>query len=120
MPADLVDVVEMAKCRITLDKQLRESDREMQKTLCELQASRDAGLEPPHLPLSKSKEVRSGCQQLASVEKQMYLALEKVSSVEVTIFTAAVRLKKELLCLSSGSVKVLHKEREVMTTKVED
>lgn len=68
VPAGLVDVVRMAKCSITLEMQLRESDRELQRILCGLWVAIGVVLEAQHLALSKSEEARSCLQQLEGVK----------------------------------------------------
>lgn len=59
VPAGWVDVVRMAKRRITLEEHLRESDMELQKIQRELKAASAAVLETQHFALIKSEEARS-------------------------------------------------------------
>lgn len=49
VPAGFANVVRMVKCSITLKENLRESERELQKTQQELKVASDAILEAQHL-----------------------------------------------------------------------
>lgn len=99
LPSVLIDVVQMTKCSIKLEKHLRGSDRELQKTQHELQVANVAVLKAQHFVLSKSNEVCSFRQQLQVVEKQMDLAFENVTSGEVASAKLAVQSKRGLVRL---------------------
>lgn len=95
MLAGLVDVGRMAKRSITLEVQIRESNREQMKTQRELQAASGTVLEAQHLPLSNSGKTCSCRQQWKGQEKQLDVVREKVISVEAENVESAVRSKRE-------------------------
>lgn len=83
--------------------------------------------------MSKSQKERSSRQQLESVEEQLDLTREKITSVEAARTGAAVRsgenlarLRKEFdssrepTATAESAEMVLHKEVDVVTAKVHD
>lgn len=77
----LISVIRMAKRNITLEEQLKKSDRESQNIQRELEVANGAVLATQHLALNKSEEARFCCKQFEGAEEQLKLALEKVISV---------------------------------------
>lgn len=94
--ASLVDVVQMAKHSITLDRKLRESNRELEKAQRVLQVTSSAFLEAQHLAFSKSGKAGSCCDQLKGVKEQLDLVHYKAISLEAASADAAVGSNGEL------------------------
>lgn len=90
MATVLADVVQMAKRSLELEKQLMNSDGELQNTQRELQIVSRVALEAHHLALGKWDKARSCLQQPEGVEKKLHLARERVTGFEGTSAETAV------------------------------
>lgn len=94
--AVLVEEVWMNIGSRTLEKQLRERDRELQKTRKELQIASCHVLETQNAALGNSKETRLSCKQFVGVEKRMDFTYEKVTSVEAATAEITFQPKEEI------------------------